>query len=164
MPWSELPKPARRDDEPLPWWSPALGRGLVAAGALGMLLAFVALPLARTEGALEMGGAMLKLALFGSPKLWLIPAGAAALLAMLMRRRTPLALRRARAAALIAALVPLAAGAWAVHGARLAVARIAAREGAHAVVVLGAGAYVLTACALLSCAGALRLGGRPRRS
>jgi hypothetical protein len=160
VPWSELPKPERPDDVPLAQWSPALGRGALAAGAIGTLLAFLVAPLASTEGVLHMSGSMLKLATHGSPKLWLVMMGALAQLAVLMRRRTPLALRRARVAALIVALVPLLAAGWAFRTAQEATAQLAAREGGAIVVRLDLGGYALIACALLSCIGALRLGGR----
>lgn len=158
--WDDLPKAARRDDEVMPWWSPALGRGLLAAGAAGTLLAFLACPLASTEGALRMGGSMLKLALLGSPKLWLVVMGPLALLAILYRRRTPLALRRARLAALVSALVAPGAAYWAFETARVATAELAAREGSPIALRLDVGGYVVIACALLSCTAALRLGGK----
>jgi len=160
VPWGALSKPATRDDEPLPRWSPARGRGELAVGALGTLLAFIFLPLASTEGALRMGGSMLKLALSGSPKLWLIATGALAQGAILLRRETPLELRKARVAAWIVACVPLLAGGWAFRTAQLASAQLALREGAAIEVHLDAGSYALIACALLSCLGAARLGGR----
>jgi len=160
VPWSDLPRPARRDDEVLPWWSPAFGRGLLAAGAAGSLLAFMLWPLASTEGALRMGGSMLKLALLGSPKLWLVVMGPLAQLVLLYRRRTPLALRRARLAALVMALVPAAAATWAFAAAQAATAQLAAREGAAIELRLDLGGYALIAFTLLSCIGASRLGGK----
>ena len=162
VPWSDLPRPARSDDEVLPWWSPAFGRGLLGAGASGSLLAFMVWPLASTEGALRMGGSMLKLALLGSPKLWLVVMGPLALLALLYRRRTPLSLRRARLAALVMALVPVAAAAWAFAAAREATAQLAVREGSAIELRLDLGGYALLACAALSCIGALKLGGKAR--
>lgn len=161
MPWAELPKPARPDDEGLPWWSPILGRGPLAAGALGTLLAFMVAPLATTEGALHMGGSMLKLATHGSPKLWLVMMGPLAQLALLMRRRTPRDLRGARVAAFVVALVPLAAALWAYRAAEAATAQLSVREGAAIALQLGFGGYAIVVCALVSCVAALRLGGRP---
>jgi hypothetical protein len=162
VPWSDLPRPARSDDEVLPWWSPAFGRGPLGVGAAGSLLAFMVWPLASTEGALRMGGSMLKLALLGSPKLWLVVMGPLALLVLLYRRRTPLSLRRARLAALVMALVPAAAAAWAFAAAREATARLAAREGSPIELRLDLGGYALIACTVLSCIGALKLGGKAR--
>jgi hypothetical protein len=164
VPWSDLPKPARKDDEPLARWSPALGRGALFVGALGTLLSFATLPLASTEGTLRMGGSMLKLALLGSPKLWLVTAGALTQLAVLLRRRTPFELRRARIAVLFAALVPPLAGAWAFQTAQVVTAQLAAREGEQIVVRLDLGGYALIVCAVLSCVAALRLGGPAPRS
>jgi hypothetical protein len=163
VPWNDLPRPARDDDEPLAFWSPALGRGLLGAGAAGTLLAFSALPLASTEGALRMGGSMLKLALLGSPKLWLVVMGPLALLAILYRRRTPFELRRARLAALFAALVAPAAAYWAYDAARVATAQLAVREGSAIHLRVDLGGYAIAVCAVLCAAGALRLGGKAPR-
>jgi hypothetical protein len=161
VPWNELPRPARRDDEPLPWWSPALGRGEVAAGALGTLAAFATLPLATVAtDTVQYGGTMLKLALLTSPKLWLVATGVLAELAMLGRRRTPLDMRKARLAVLFTALVPIAAAFWALDGAR----RALAASDPGATLAIGAGPIALTVCALVTCAGALRLGGPPPKS
>jgi hypothetical protein len=164
VPWSELPRPARSDDEAVAWWSPALGRGLLGGGAIGTLLAFLVAPLASTEGAVRMGGSMLKLAMLGSPKLWLVAMGPLASLAILYRRRAPLELRRARLAALIAALVPAAAACWAFDTARVATEQLAAREGSAILLRLDVGGYVIAACAVLGVIGALRLGGKPPRN
>jgi len=160
VPWSALPKPARPDDEIVVWWSPVLGRAELAVGALGTWLAFMLWPLASTEGALRMSGSMLKLASHGSPKLWLVLMAALTQLALLMRRRTPLAMRRARAAAFVVAFVPLVAAFWAYRAAQAATAQLAAREGGEIVVHLDLGGYALIASAVLSCIGAARLGGR----
>jgi hypothetical protein len=151
-------KPPRADDADVPWWSPALGRGLLAAGAIGTLAAFMVLPFASSEGATRMGGSMLKLALFGSPKLWPIAAASVAQLALLGRRRSALSLRRARAAALIIAVVPSLATAWAFSAAQDATAQLAAREGVARVLSLASGGYVIALCALLMVASAARLG------
>lgn len=164
VPWSELPRPARRDDEALAFWSPALGRGLLGAGAIGTLLAFMVAPLASTEGAMRMGGSMLKLAMLGSPKLWLVVMGPLASLAILYRRRAPLELRRARLAALIATLVPPAAAYWAFDTARAATAQLAVREGAAIHLGVDSGGYAIAACAVLGVIGALRLGGQPPKN
>jgi hypothetical protein len=164
VPWSALPRPSRRDDESLTWWSPALGRGPLGAGAVGTLLAFMTAQLASTEGAVRMGGSMLKLAMLGSPKLWLVAMGPLASLAILYRRRTPLELRRARLAALIAALVPPAAAYWAYDTARIATAQLAAREGSAIHLRVDIGGYAVAACAVLCVIGALQLGGKPPRS
>lgn len=165
VPWNDLPKPPRPDDEQLAWWSPAFGRGLLAAGAFGTLVAFATLPLATTSvGAVHFGGSLLKLALFGSPKLWLVPTGALTLLAMLGRRLTPVSLRRARVAALVAALVPPAGALWALEGAREAIAALSgARDLGGSELRIGLGVYALIACAVVSCIAALRLGGPPPR-
>ncbi len=156
----ELPRtaPSITEDTLLSRWSPAGGRGLLAAGALGALLAFMTLPFASSEGAVQMGGSMLKLALLGSHKLWLIAAAASAQLALLARRRTLRSLRGARVAAFIIGIVPLVALLWSYRATEQATARFAAREGMELVLRLASGGYALIACSTLMCIAALRLG------
>lgn len=158
--WTALApsKPPPRDDLALPFWSLAHGRGLVLGGAIVTLIAFLTLPLAEASGALRMGGTMLKLALLGSPKLWIVCFGAIAQLAMLARRRTLGALRSARIAVVFVGLVPGLAALWAYRAALVAAHELAAREGAPIHVHPALGAFALAFGALLMIAGALRLG------
>jgi hypothetical protein len=167
VPWRALPQSPHvpADDEPLPWQSALLGRGLVAAGAALALLAFVALPLARVDGALAMGGSMLLLALSGTPKLWLVPAAACAQLAILYRRRSAASMRAARLAVAFVACVPALAGLWTWSGASAAVALLAERMQQPLSLSAGAGAYALALSVVLMLLGASRLGrssSRPR--
>lgn len=166
VPWRELPGPVREPppDEPLPWFSPRLGRGFVASGAGLALLAFAVLPLARVEGDLQMGGSMLALALGGTPRLWLVPAAAWAQLAILYRRRTPSAMRGARLAVALVALVPVLAGVWTWVGAHAAVELLA--EGTRQQLHLrpASGAYVLALAVAAMLVGAFRLGESRRRA
>jgi hypothetical protein len=159
LPWTELARRRRapRADEPLAWYSPRAGRGVVFAGALLALIA-LGLPLARVDAAIKLGGSMLALALHGSPRLWLVPAAAAAELLILRRRTTPLAMRRARLAVALVGAVPALAGAWTWSGAGQAVALLAQTRGESLPLVPAAGAYVLGLASVLLIAGALRLG------
>jgi hypothetical protein len=163
--WTALASHAAptNEDAALAWWSPAHGRGLLAAGALVTLLAFCTLSLASTSGALRMGGSMLKLALFGAPKLWIIAVGAIAQLVILARRRTLRALRRARLALLVVALVPALAAAWAYSAAVTVARELVVREGAPISVAPDLGALAIAVGCVLMIAGALRLGSRTRR-
>jgi hypothetical protein len=160
--WTALAPQAAREDRELAWWSPAHGRGLIAAGALLTLIAFCTLPLASTSGALRMGGAMLKLALFGAPKLWIVAFGAIAQLVILARRTTLRTLRRARLALLLVAFVPALAASWAFQSAVTIARELALRQGADIYVTPDLGAYALGLGCLLMLAGALRLGRRER--
>ncbi|MGD8858537.1 MAG: hypothetical protein PVI30_00895 [Myxococcales bacterium] len=166
VPVFELP-PERRaeaDTEPLSPWDPGRGRGAFAASALLSMTAFVALPLAQVQGPLELGGSMLRLALEGTPKLWLIPAAAGAQLMLLHRRRTPRALRGARLAAPLLALVPVLSAAWTWRGITEAVALLAERTAQPLTPRLASGAYLLAAAGLLGLVAGLRLGVDQRRN
>jgi hypothetical protein len=165
VPWGDLPRSERAlpDDEKLPWSSPRLGRGYVAFGAGLALLAFAALPLARVEGALSMGGSMSMLALGGTPKLWLVPAAACAQLAILYRRRTPVSMRSARLAVALVACVPVFACVWTWVGAGAAVSLLAERIGQELHMRPGLGAYAIALAVAAMLVGAVRLGASPRR-
>jgi hypothetical protein len=164
--WTALAPAVAPADEGavLPFLSPAHGRGLIAAGALVTLIAFCTLPLATTSGALRMGGAMLKLALFGSNKLWIIAFAALAQLLSLARRRTLRELKRARLALLLVALVPALAAAWAYKAAAAVVLaqELALRQGGSIRIEPALGAYALGLGTVLMIAGALRLWMRER--
>jgi hypothetical protein len=163
LPWTQLSRKTRATDAhaALPWYSPRAGRGGVFAGACIALLAFAALPLARVDAALKLGGSMLTLALHGSPRLWLVPAAAAAELLILRRRTTPFAMRRARLAVALVGTVPAIAAFWTWTGAERAVAVLAEARGEELPLVPAAGAYALALASALLIGGALRLGGKP---
>jgi hypothetical protein len=165
VPWAALPKadPMVREHEPLPWQSPRVGRAWVAGGAASILLAFVALPLARVDGALHMGGSMLRLALAGTPRLWLVPLAVWAELLILYRRRTPWAMRGARLAALLIGCVPALAVLSTWLATRHAVALLADRMRAQLLLHLGSGAYAIWLATLPLLMGASRLGASDKR-
>ena len=158
--WSELRRApaAAASDEQLAWFSLRLGRGLVAAGAALALLSFLLLPLARVEGDLKMGGTMLRLALSGTPRLWLVPAAVWAQLLILYRRRTPSAMRSARLAVALVALVPLIACVWTWVGAHAAVELLAQGTQQELRLRLASGAHAMALAIAAMLAGAARLG------
>jgi len=160
VPFFELPSERKGPaaDEVLPLWAPILGRGWVASGAIATLLSFAVLPLAVVEGPVPMGGTMLRLALTTTPKLWLIPAAAAAQLAVLYRRRTPAAMRAARVVVPLVALIPGAAALWTLHGVQQAVALLAERTGQALEPSLGVGSYLVFGATFPMLWGGLRLG------
>lgn len=160
VPFARLPVRAKpvTDDEPLAWYSPRLGRGFVAFGALLTALAFAVTPIATVEEPVRMGGVMLRLALLGTPKLWLIPMAVLAQAAVLYRRRTPRAMRGARVVVPLVSLVPTAAALWTLHGIFAAVSLWAARNGQQLEPRLGAGVYLIASGGLLMLWGGLRFG------
>ncbi|MDH5671403.1 MAG: hypothetical protein OEZ06_04590 [Myxococcales bacterium] len=160
VPLLALPKRRREfgDDEPLSLLSPALGRGALALGAVATLLAFVALPLARVDGPVAMGGTMLRLALSSTPKLWLVPAAASACLSTLHRRRTPRGMRGARLALLVLSVIPPAVVVWTYRGVVEAVALLSVTTLQPLTPSLALGAFAVIGAALPACYGALRLG------
>jgi hypothetical protein len=165
VPWAALPRSEApgADRKALPWYSLARGRGLVASSAALVLLAFVALPLAHVEGALHMGGSMLRLALHNTPRLWLVPIAALAELMILYRRRSPASMRGARLALLCVGCVPPSALMWTWLSAKRAVALLSAREQLELHLHFGAGAYLVWLATVPLFVGGLRLGRRARR-
>lgn len=164
VPWAALSKtkPAG-EHEPLPLHSPRLGRAWVAAGSALVLLAFVALPLAHVDGALRMGGSMLRLALQGTPRLWLVPAAAWAELLILYRRRTPRAMRGARLAAILIGCVPALAVLSTWLATQRAVTLLAERMHAELHLHLAAGAFAIWLATLPLLLGGSRLGASSKR-
>lgn len=160
VPIFELPVERRQldDNARIPWFSPALGRGPVAAAALATLLAFGALPLSRVEGPVSMGGTMLRLALESTPRLWLVPAAALAVLMILLRRRSPLGMRGVRLLVPLLACVPPAVVYWSWRGVVAAVALLAQRSGQALEPQLGTGAWLVFVAALPGVVFGLRLG------
>lgn len=165
LPWAALPKPqsAIRDHDPRPWHSPGLGRAWVAMPAALILLAFVSLPIARVDGALHMGGSMLRLALHNAPRLWLVPAAACAELLILYRRRSPASMRGARLAVLCVGCVPALTVAWTWLGANQAVGLLAARTQVELRLQIGSGAYLVWLATLPLLLGGFRFGTDARR-
>ncbi len=164
VPFFDLPGERRAlgDDERVAWHSPALGRGPVAAAALAKLIAFATMPLSRVEGPTAMGGTMLRLASESTPKLWLVPAAALAILAILLRRRTPVGLRGVRVLVPLLALVAPATVLWSWSGISEAMALLSERSGQRLTPRLALGAYVVLAASLPCLVFGLRLGTQRR--
>ena len=164
VPFFDLPKQAAPVDEHarVAWYSPALGRGPVAAAAFGTLAAFLFLPLAGVDGPTQMGGTMLRLAREGTPKLWLVPSAAAAMLLILARRRSRVGLRGLRVLIPLLACVPPLVVFWSWLGVEAAVVLMAARTGQDLAPRLGSGASLVLIAALPALVFGLRLGGKRR--
>lgn len=156
------PRPTA-DDEPLPWFTPRLGRGWLGLGALLALWAFFAGSLASVGGEPHMSGDMQELASHSAPRLWLIPVASCMALALLVRRRTPRALRSARLAALLLALAPIIVVGWTLMGMDDALALLRARTRQTLALQLAPGAWVVALATCCMAVGALRLGVPPRR-
>jgi hypothetical protein len=159
VPWHALPssRPAApQPDEPVARWSPQHGRGLLMASAALTLLAFALLPLGHVQGDPRYGGSMLSLAAHGAHRLWLLPAGALALLASTLRRRTLRELYAARLALVVLALVPPLSAGWAFEGSRQAVALLSEQSGGGLSLVPGSGLIATCLAALPALYAALR--------
>jgi len=151
VPWHVLrPEPGAGDDARR-LRSLRVRRGLLAACAAVISLAFVFAPLAVVRGGALRGGSMLALAIGGAHRLWLVPAAAAALLATVVRRRDETALRRARFALAVPAVVAPAAVVWAWAGVRDAVALLGQQRGEQLTLDFGWGAacVALAGCVAL---------------
>jgi len=152
--WQELASsgPAAHDaDGPVARFSPRHGRALLFASSAATLLAFLSLPLGHVQGDARYGGSLVSLALHGAHRLWLVPTGALALGATVLRRRTRAGLRAAAVALCLLALVPPLGASWAWAGSRDAIAALAAQRGEALTLVPGAGlwaAWLLTLPAL----------------
>lgn len=152
------------DQERLPVWSARLGRGLVASGALGTLLAFFCSFGRLVDGSAggeEISSTLLSLARGRALRLWIVPTAAFALLWMLYRRRTPVAMRAARVGALFVACLPSAVVAFTWLGARAAAAAMAGKTAGPVVFHLGIGAFLVFGSGVLAVLGSLRLGVKP---
>ncbi|MFW5877069.1 MAG: hypothetical protein ACOCXM_10055 [Myxococcota bacterium] len=146
VPFDRLPSPKHAEPpegEPVPLHDLRFGRGWLLLAAI-LLLGGMALPLVTTaEGARSTTATGYEIATDRALNLWIVPAVAAALINILMRRRTPAQMRGSRLA--IPMLGLLMAGSlgytlWRIHRvAELVEMTVAVRWG---VVVLGAGVAV----------------------
>jgi hypothetical protein len=135
-------------------WSPQRGRAQVAIGALLTLIAFFC-PFGSLTGELAVTNTLFTLARGRSLRLWLVPAAALALLSVLYRRRSGVALRGARVAAVFLSLVPSAVVFYTWLGARRAAQLLAAGQVEF---VLGSGAYLVWIAGALTLWGSAKLG------
>jgi hypothetical protein len=149
------------DDQALPLWSARQGRGLVALGAVGALVGFFC-PFGRLLGDVEISNTLAALARGRALRLWIVPVAALALLSMLYRRRSALAMRGARLGALFVSSLPSAVVAITWWGARAAAATMATRGGANVSFQLGWGSWLVFASSVVALLGSARLGVRPK--
>jgi hypothetical protein len=161
VPWTALPTEPRptsgADRDVVIWYSPRLGRGLVAAGAVLTLIAMT-LPLAHWSGQVEATLSLWAFAEAGHLRLWLAPGAAVAQLSILYRRRSAGAMRGARLVTLLLACVPSAMVWWALREAQAAVDLESARTQMLHGLEVGPAAYITWASALPMLIGAARLG------
>lgn len=152
-----------RDDTelgPLEWRH---GRGASAAGALCAIVGFFLPLFTYTVGERSVASGGMELATTRAPALWTIPFAGAVVLAILGRRRTPLALRGARLVAPIVGAMPVMSLVYA--GMRVVHAASATTEatGVESIPGFGVGAWLVAAGSLLMIVGGLRLGSMPKQ-
>lgn len=150
------------DQARLPLHSLRGGRGWLLLGAVLTLCAFF-LPLARLSGAVEVESTLWELT-GRAPRLWLLPAAALATLSVLARRRTPAAMRGARVAVGLLAVIPSAVVVATLASTDEATAELARNLGAQIDVHIGVGAWLVWSAVLPLLWGSLRFGvmSRPR--
>ena len=147
------------DDAQLPVWSLQRGRGLVAVGALLMVVAFF-LPFASLSGQMTVSNTLFSLARGRALRLWIVPSAAFALLLLLYRRRTGPELRGARLAALFVSLLPGAVVGFTLLGTRAAAALMAEQLRSELNFHVGLGPWVIAIASVLSLWGSAILGTR----
>jgi hypothetical protein len=147
------------DDARVPVWSGRLGRAEVCVGALATLIGFLC-PFGSLSGDLRVTSTLYALARGRAPRLWIVPMAALALLMLLVRRRSAIALRGARLSALIVSLLPSAVLLFTWFGARAAASRIALQTHGELHFRLGIGAIIVWLALLPLLWGSLRLGVR----
>jgi hypothetical protein len=148
------------DEQSLPWWSPQLGRGWLAAAALVTLVAFLC-PFGHLVGEVSVSNTLFTLARGRALRLWVVPMAALALLLMLFRRRTPAAMRGARLSALFVSILPSAAVLITWLGASRAADAMATSAGSQVEFRLGLGSGLVLMSGVLALVGSLRLGILP---
>ncbi|MEY4582312.1 MAG: hypothetical protein RL701_7015 [Pseudomonadota bacterium] len=156
--YSEL---SAADDQPLALWSPKRARGWLALGALTTLIAFLC-PFGSLVGDTELSNTLFMLARGQAVRLWVVPTAAFALFLMLHRRRTPVALRGARLAALFVSVLPSVVVFMTWRGARAAAHALADRTVSHIEFQLGSGAWLVWGSGILLTFASLRLGVHKR--
>jgi hypothetical protein len=147
-----------RWDEPFTPWDLRFGRLEIVLGVVASLVGFFALPF--VEGSFDerpIAWTALEVAARPAKNLWTVPVVATFFFVLLLRRRTPLQLRAARLAGVLAALMPLVSLGYSLWNVQRGVE---ARYGAVAL-DWGAGAWVMGAGALLFLVGSARLGRLP---
>jgi hypothetical protein len=149
-----------RWDDPLTPWDLRFGRLEMVLGIIASLVGFFALPF--VVGSFDdqpIAWTALEVAARPAKNLWTVPAVAVFFLAMLVRRRTPLQMRSARLAGVLAALMPLVSLGYSLWNVERGV------EARHGAVALewGSGAWVMGIAALAFLMGSVRFGRLPQR-
>lgn len=159
VPFEELPVVAKEqeDDAPVPMLDPRRGRVELVVAALGLLAGFVAplvsvSALGRTQSFTALAAAAER-----APNLWSIPIAGALFASLVARRRTPIAMRGARLAALMVALTPIVS---VVYSVRRMMTAASMEEGVTVDVQWGA--YVVALAAIVAIVGSIRFGGALR--
>jgi hypothetical protein len=163
VPWHALPMTPTPVDEAtrLAPYSLQLGRGWLLAGALITLVAFV-LPMLTLSGDPPLHANMLRFASLRAGKLWMVPLSSIAVVMLVLRRRTPRAMRGARLAVAVLALMPLMSLAITLRGVWSATAALSARTGDAMELTVEWGSYTLLLGTLLMLRGAWSLGVVPQ--
>ncbi len=146
-----------REDEPVAFYDVRFGRGLVWLSALTMMIGFAlpAVTVAFMSRSLTYTGA--EVALHRAQNLWCVPFVAVALIAIVLRRRTPREMRGARLA------VPLLSvlGAFSVGYTVFHIQKAIALDPAELVVHFEPGVYTMLVGALIGLLSGIRLGVLP---
>ncbi|MFW6050174.1 MAG: hypothetical protein ACODAU_03300 [Myxococcota bacterium] len=156
VPFDRLPRERRSappEGEPVPLHELRFGRGVLLLGAILLLLGMAA-PLVTTGASgLSVTATGYELAADEARNLWIVPAVAAALLSILVRRRTPAAMRGSRLAVPLLSLLVLGSVGytlWRIH-------RVAQLRDMSVAVEWGVIVLLLGFVAAVT--GGLRLGG-----
>ena len=159
VPWQRLPPEAHDGsaDRPVGPWEARYGRGPVAVGSLATVVAFF-LPCVSLRGAREATSTMLELALNRAGRLWIVPLACVFTLMTLFRRRTLTAMRGARLAVPIVALMPSVALVMTLIGARDAADFLSLQLGQEVSVQVEVGSYVVLLALPIMVVGGVRLG------
>ena len=161
--FQELPEAKRRsqvrDDERVPSWELGYGRGLVFLGSALMFVGFLGSFVRSNFG----GGAQatgLELASTVAVNLWIVPCVATSLVAILLRRRTPVEMRGARLALPLVASTAGASLVLTFYKVHSAAAMIAERAGEEIVIDILWGTWVVAVGVVLAIVGGVRAGQR----
>jgi hypothetical protein len=161
VPFDRLPPSAvegqQEDDAPVGMLEWRRGRAELLVAGLALLASFV-LPWVEVRAAgLVQEFTALSAAAQRVPNLWAVPVAGAFFVSLVLRRRTPLQMRAARVAALVAAAAPMISTVYSLRRVHQAAALEAGVE-----VAVRWGAWVTVGAALLGAVGALRFGGALR--
>ena len=152
---------AAPDEQEVAPFSFAFGRGFLFMAAFSWMLGF-ALPFARTAAAEPVSG--FKLAATVALNFWMVPALSVAVVSVLVRRRTLVAMRSARLAVLVLVLGVGASLSFTLYRMITSVERLSERLGVAQELSILAGPYVIGAGVAIALVGAWRLGHAKARA